>query len=91
MRRLVFADGLGRIGAADNERLRLKYMGKLSPNEFLLRLAKESSTNTPAEFSREPGLTTHESEVRSGLSKGKTNRDIAQILGLSPRTGDRFG
>lgn len=25
----------------------------------------------------------------SGLSKGKTNRDIAQILGLSPRTVDK--
>src|SRR6202140_976964 len=47
----------------DNEQLRLQYMGKLGPNEFLLRLAKESSTNLPAEFSSEPGLTTGEGEV----------------------------
>jgi DNA-binding response OmpR family regulator len=73
----------------ENEQLRLQYMAKLGPNEFLLRLAKESTTNMPAEFSRELGLTTREGEVLSWLSKGKTNRDIAQILGLSPRTVDK--
>jgi DNA-binding NarL/FixJ family response regulator len=73
----------------NNEQLRLQYMGKLGPNEFLLRLAKDSSANTPAQFSSELGLTTREGEVLSWLSKGKTNRDIAQILGLSPRTVDK--
>jgi DNA-binding NarL/FixJ family response regulator len=73
----------------DNEQLRLQYMGKLGLNEFLLRLAKDSSVNTPAEFSSELGLTGREGEVLSWLSKGKTNRDIAQILGLSPRTVDK--
>ena len=73
----------------NNDQLRLQYMGKLGPNEFLLRLAKDSSTNMPAEFSSELGLTTREGEVLSWLSKGKTNRDIAQILGLSPRTVDK--
>jgi DNA-binding NarL/FixJ family response regulator len=72
-----------------NVQLRLQYMGKLSPNEFLLRLAKDSSTDMPAEFSSELGLTSREGEVLSWLSKGKTNRDIAQILGLSPRTVDK--
>jgi DNA-binding response OmpR family regulator len=73
----------------ENEQLRLQYMGKLAPNEFLLRLAKDSGGETPAEFSTELGLTTREGEVLSWLSKGKTNRDIAQILGLSPRTVDK--
>jgi DNA-binding NarL/FixJ family response regulator len=72
-----------------NELLRLQYMGKLGPNEFLLRLAKDSGANTPEQFSSELGLTTREGEVLSWLSKGKTNRDIAQILGLSPRTVDK--
>ena len=74
---------------SDSEQLRLQYVGKLGPNEFLLRLAKDSSANMPAEFSSELGLTTREGEVLSWLSKGKTNRDIAQILGLSPRTVDK--
>jgi DNA-binding NarL/FixJ family response regulator len=73
----------------DNEQLRLQYMGKLGPNEFLLRLAKDSSPGLPAAFSSELGLTSREGEVLSWLSKGKTNRDIAQILGLSPRTVDK--
>jgi DNA-binding response OmpR family regulator/DNA-binding CsgD family transcriptional regulator len=72
-----------------NEQLRLQYMGRLGSNEFLLRLAKDSGAETPAEFSSELGLTTREGEVLSWLSKGKTNRDIAQILGLSPRTVDK--
>jgi DNA-binding CsgD family transcriptional regulator len=71
-----------------HEMLRLQYMGKLGANEFLLRLAKDAA-DTPAEFSSELGLTTREGEVLSWLSKGKTNRDIAQILGLSPRTVDK--
>jgi DNA-binding NarL/FixJ family response regulator len=72
-----------------NEQLRLQYMGKLGANEFLLRLAKDSGAEAPVEFSSELGLTTREGEVLSWLSKGKTNRDIAQILGLSPRTVDK--
>jgi DNA-binding response OmpR family regulator/DNA-binding CsgD family transcriptional regulator len=73
----------------DNAQLQLQYMGKSGPNEFLLRLAKDSSPDLPAKFSSELGLTSREGEVLSWLSKGKTNRDIAQILGLSPRTVDK--
>jgi DNA-binding response OmpR family regulator/DNA-binding CsgD family transcriptional regulator len=73
----------------DNEQLQLQYMGKLAPNEFLLRLAREPNSDLPAKFSSELGLTTREGEVLSWLAKGKTNRDIAQILGLSPRTVDK--
>lgn len=71
-----------------HETLRLQYMGKLGASEFLLRLAKDAG-DTTAEFSVELGLTAREGEVLSWLSKGKTNRDIAQILGLSPRTVDK--
>ncbi|MDB5549455.1 MAG: DNA-binding response regulator [Tardiphaga sp.] len=72
-----------------NESLRLQFMGKAGPNEMLLRLAKDALPHAPIEFGRQHGLTTRESEVLSWLSKGKTNRDIAQILGLSPRTVDK--
>jgi DNA-binding NarL/FixJ family response regulator len=73
----------------DNARLKLHYLGSAGPNEFLLRLAKEASSDISAELSSEFGLTTREGEVLSWLAKGKTNRDIAQILGLSPRTVDK--
>jgi DNA-binding NarL/FixJ family response regulator len=73
----------------DNPQLRFYYMGETAPNEFLLRLSKEAGTALPPEFTSELGLTTREGEVLVWLSKGKTNRDIAQILGLSPRTVDK--
>ncbi|WGR69661.1 MULTISPECIES: response regulator [unclassified Bradyrhizobium] len=77
------------VSSPGNEQLRLQYVGKLGPNEFLLRLAKDSGADSLAEFPSELGLTTREGEVLSWLAKGKTNRDIAQILGLSPRTVDK--
>jgi len=73
----------------ENPQLRLYYMGETAPNEFLLRLSREAGTAPPVEFTSELGLTTREGEVLAWLSKGKTNRDIAQILGLSPRTVDK--
>jgi len=72
-----------------DDQFRLQFIAKLRPDEFLLRLAKTPGSDSPAEFSRDFGLTNREGEVLSWLSKGKTNRDIAQILGLSPRTVDK--
>lgn len=77
------------VSLPDNPQLRLYFMGETAPNEFLLRLSRESGTSLPPEFTSELGLTTREGEVLAWLSKGKTNRDIAQILGLSPRTVDK--
>ncbi|TXJ10043.1 MAG: response regulator transcription factor [Afipia sp.] len=68
---------------------RLQYMGRLNADQFLLRLTRETGSDSPVEFSKELGLTSREGEVLSWLSKGKTNRDIAQILELSPRTVDK--
>ncbi len=58
-------------------------------NARMLRLATESSSGRQHELRKDFGLTSRETEVLSWLSKGKTNRDIAQILGLSPRTIDK--
>ncbi|HEY0219828.1 MAG TPA: response regulator transcription factor [Afipia sp.] len=74
---------------AANNKLRIHYIGRLGPDEFLLRLARDTASDSAAEFSKQLGLTSREGEVLSWLSKGKTNRDIAQILGLSPRTVDK--
>jgi DNA-binding response OmpR family regulator/DNA-binding CsgD family transcriptional regulator len=72
-----------------NDRLRLQFMGRLGPDEFLLRLTLDTGAAVAAELRKDLGLTAREAEVLSWLSKGKTNRDIAQILGLSPRTIDK--
>jgi DNA-binding NarL/FixJ family response regulator len=70
-------------------RFRLQYLGMFRTNEFLLQLTPEATAETAGDFSKKLGLTRREGEVLSWLSKGKTNRDIAQILGLSPRTVDK--
>ena len=72
-----------------DNKLRIHYMGRLNSDEFLLRLAKDAALDSPDELGKQLGLTVREGEVLSWLSKGKTNRDIAQILGLSPRTVDK--
>ncbi len=74
----------------NNEQLRLQYMGKLGPNEFLLRLAKDTGAQSAGGIQQR--TRTDHPRGRSAVvavSKGKTNRDIAQILGLSPRTVDK--
>ena len=58
-------------------------------DEILLRFSKGQGAEGSTQFIQEFGLTARESEVLSWLSKGKANRDIAQILGLSPRTVDK--
>lgn len=72
-----------------DEQMTLSYLGRLGLGEILLRLAPDAPTPSRDELRKELGLTARESEVLSWLSKGKTNRDIAQILGLSPRTIDK--
>jgi DNA-binding CsgD family transcriptional regulator len=51
---------------------------------LLLTLTPPDSAS--AQRLREIALTPRETEVLSWLAKGKTNRDIADILGMSPRT-----
>ncbi len=67
----------------------LYFLGALGPAEFLLRIARAAQPDNPANLGRSLGLTRREGEVLSWLSKGKSNRDIAEILGLSPRTIDK--
>jgi DNA-binding response OmpR family regulator len=71
------------------DQMHLQYVAKLGSDEFLLRLAKRASASKPPNFIQEFGLTAREAEVLAWLSKGKSNRDIAEILGLSPRTVDK--
>lgn len=69
----------------DGARLLARHMGPgwYSETMLLLRLAPAGAAPP-----RQPAapLTPREAEVLSWLAKGKTNRDIADILGLSPRT-----
>jgi len=52
---------------------------------LLLELQREGAATSSSRLSH-AALTPRETEVLSWLAKGKTNRDIADILGMSPRT-----
>jgi DNA-binding response OmpR family regulator len=67
-------------------RLQVTYIGQVGPDEQLLRLVAEQSGSDEILLRERLALTSREAEVLLWLSRGKSNRDIAEILGLSPRT-----
>ena len=56
------------------------------PGEYLLLLQKTSTEPSHDALRTELGLTAREAEVLMWISRGKTNKDIGEILGSSPRT-----
>jgi DNA-binding NarL/FixJ family response regulator len=71
------------LGTRGSDELRLHWIGESGPGEAMTLLQVRPVADTRL---READLTRREIEVLSWLAKGKTNRDIGDILGLSPRT-----
>jgi DNA-binding response OmpR family regulator len=74
------------IEMAGVARLQMTCLGIIGPDEFLFRLLPESGADQPEILRQHFGLTLRESEVLLWIARGKSNRDIADILGLSHRT-----
>lgn len=72
---------LGRHG-----RLLARNMGQGNLGESMLLLTLTPPNSNAAQRLHDIALTPRETEVLSWLAKGKTNRDIADILGMSHRT-----
>jgi DNA-binding NarL/FixJ family response regulator len=66
--------------------LELSYIGQIGPDEILLRLVEGNAGDDQLALQRKLMLTQRESEVLLWIARGKSNRDIAEILTLSPRT-----
>lgn len=64
----------------------LKNLGPVGQGETLYLLSQSSQEASASNQLERASLTSREAEVLSWLSKGKTNRDIADILSISPRT-----
>ncbi|WP_029352391.1 response regulator transcription factor [Bosea sp. 117] len=67
-------------------RLKLSYVGQIGPDELLLRIVEDEGLPPEQILKARLNLTLREAEVLTWLARGKANRDIGEILGLSPRT-----
>jgi DNA-binding response OmpR family regulator/DNA-binding CsgD family transcriptional regulator len=67
-------------------RLMARHIGSAGLGEAILLLTSAQVDSAAARRLREVALTPRETEVLSWLAKGKTNRDIADILGIGHRT-----
>lgn len=69
--------------------LQILSLGRVGSGEFLLRIVEVEPPGDAALLKHRLRITTREAEVLLWLARGKQNRDIAQILGMSPRTVDK--
>lgn len=66
--------------------LQFSYLGAVGGNEYLFRIARAQEEGQEEMLRQHFGLTARESDVLLWIARGKSNRDIGEILGLSPRT-----
>ncbi|MBB5572695.1 MULTISPECIES: response regulator transcription factor [Rhizobium] len=66
--------------------LQLAFLGAIGPDEYLFRLTATNQRADDGVLRQHFALTQRESEVLLWIAKGKSNRDIGEILGLSART-----
>jgi DNA-binding CsgD family transcriptional regulator len=71
---------------AASMKLQLLYVGQIGPDENLLRLVEGDVGSDQTVLKRKLLVTEREAEVLLWIARGKSNRDIAEILTLSPRT-----
>jgi DNA-binding NarL/FixJ family response regulator len=64
----------------------LIYIGQIATDEFLLRLVESGINDDRTLLKQKLAVTDREAEVLLWIARGKSNRDIAEILDLSPRT-----
>jgi DNA-binding NarL/FixJ family response regulator len=78
----------GQVAAAMGEQrlLQFVYVGRMAPDEVLFRIMETRSSTEESRLRERLGLTAREAEVLLWVGHGKGTRDIADILGLSPRT-----
>ena len=65
--------------------LETSHVGQISADKILLRLVSVGQAADGQVLRHRLKLTAREAEVLLWVSRGKTNRDIGDILGLSPR------
>jgi len=67
-------------------KLELAFLSSTGPDELLFRLTETSTVPDEQLLQQTLALTTRESQVLLWISRGKSNREIGEILDISPRT-----
>lgn len=83
------AEAIGRgvvVPGASGAALDVRLVGQLGRDELLLRVVPVNPAAEEAQLRERLAVTAREAEVLLWISRGKANRDIAQILDLSPKT-----
>jgi DNA-binding response OmpR family regulator/DNA-binding CsgD family transcriptional regulator len=70
----------------NGRKVEISMMSPIGPDELLFRLTELSTTADEQQLQRLLSLTSRESEVLLWISRGKANREIGEILDISPRT-----
>ncbi|MDD2880530.1 MAG: DNA-binding response regulator [Rhodoferax sp.] len=83
---VALSEGVCSTTLNNGGRLLARHMGPSSLGESMLLLTMTTQDQNTTQRLRDIALTPRETEVLSWLAKGKTNRDIADILGMSHRT-----
>ena len=71
---------------AVQSRLKFLYLSNVEPSEYLFRLTEDDGDDNNQFLRQHLALTQREAEVLMWIARGKSNRDIGEILGISPRT-----
>jgi DNA-binding NarL/FixJ family response regulator len=79
----------GTLPPAKLKRAEFSLIGELAKDEYLLRIIELDEDRDLERLQARMPLTKRESEVLLWLARGKSNRDIAQILNVSYRTIDK--
>lgn len=74
------------LGLSENLAVQLHPLGRVGPDENLFRVTAEDEAGQIEALQERFELTQRESEVLIWIAKGKANKDIGEILSLSPRT-----
>lgn len=76
----------GPVMQLGERQLEFALIGRIGPGEMLYRLSESGGGQEEDFLRRNFGLSVREAEVLLWIARGKPNKDVSDILGISPRT-----